>query len=91
MFKRLAAFMLVAAAPALAQVTMIQNANSNPPPTNDLDKVVCETVHRTGSRLEVDKVCMTARQWSDHKAGHRADLEKVQQVVNQGQQEAPSR
>jgi len=26
---------------------------------------------------------MTVRQWSDHKYGHRADLEKVQQVVNQ--------
>jgi hypothetical protein len=83
MFKHLAACTLLATAPALAQVTTIQNANSTPPSTNDLDKVVCEMVHRTGSRLEVDKVCMTVRQWSDHKAGHRADVEKVQQVVNQ--------
>ena len=83
MFKLSAFFPLLATAPALAQVTTIENANSNPPRSNDLDKVVCETVHRTGSRLEVDRVCMTARQWSDHKYGHRADLEKVQQVVNQ--------
>jgi hypothetical protein len=83
MFKLSAFCTLLATAPALAQVTTIENANSNPPRSNDLDKVVCETVHRTGSRLEVDRVCMTARQWSDHKYGHRADLEKVQQVVNQ--------
>jgi len=82
MFKLFSVCLLLATAPALAQVTTIQNANSNPPPTNDLDKVVCETVHRTGSRLEVDKVCMTVRQWSDHKYGHRADLEKVQRIVN---------
>jgi len=82
MFKLFPVCLLLATAPALAQVTTIQNANSNPPPTNDLDKVVCETVHRTGSRLEVDKVCMTVRQWSDHKYGHRADLEKVQRIVN---------
>ena len=83
MLKLLSACMLLATAPAFAQVTTIQNANSTPPASNDLDKVVCETVHRTGSRLEVDRVCMTVRQWSDHKYGHRADLEKVQQVVNQ--------
>jgi len=83
MFKLFAVCTLLATAPALAQVTTIENANSNPPRSNDLDKVVCETVHRTGSRLEADRVCMTARQWSDHKYGHRADLEKVQQVVNQ--------
>jgi len=82
MLKRLAAFTVFAAAPALAQVTTIQNANSTPPPSNDLDRVVCETVHRTGSRLEVDRVCMTAQQWNDHKSGHRADLEKVQRIIN---------
>ena len=85
MLKLLSACMLLATAPALAQVTTIENANSNPPRSNDLDEVVCETVHRTGSRLEVDRVCMTVRQWSDHKDGHRADLEKVQRIVNLSQ------
>ncbi len=83
MFKLLATITLLAAAPALAQVTTIENANSAPPRSNDPDKLICERVERTGSRLQVDKVCLTARQWSDHKYGHRADLEKVQQVVNQ--------
>lgn len=83
----LPAAMLLAITPALAQVTTIESANSTPPRSSDPDKVICERVERTGSRLQTEKVCMTAQQWSDHKYGHRADLESVQRIVNQ----SPSR
>ena len=33
-------------------------------------------------RLAVDKVCMTARQWQEHRDGHRADVEAVQRGTN---------
>ncbi|HEX6661237.1 MAG TPA: hypothetical protein VF067_05150 [Sphingomicrobium sp.] len=85
MLKRLclAAAALFAASPALAQVTTIETSNPLPKHSSDPDKLICERVERTGSRLQVEKVCLTAQQWSDHKYGHRADLEKVQRIVNQ--------
>lgn len=75
--------MMLASAPALAQVTTIESSNPLPKRNANPDKVICERVERTGSRLTTDKVCLTAQQWSDHKYGHRADLEKVQRIVNQ--------
>jgi hypothetical protein len=85
---RSACLILVAATsgfPALAQVTSIESATAarQPKLAGDLNRIVCDRVQRTGSRLAVDKVCMTVREWADHRDGHRADLEKVQQVVNQ--------
>lgn len=74
--------LLLASAPAIAQVTTIESSNPLPKRSADPDKIICERVERTGSRLKADKVCLTAQQWSDHKYGHRADLEKVQRIVN---------
>lgn len=65
----------------VATVATTANAKGDP------NKVVCENIERTGSRLAVDKVCMTIRQWRDHREGQRDDLEKVQRLVNQ----SPSR
>jgi hypothetical protein len=79
----LTAAVLLAAAPAVAQVTTLENANSIPGRSTDPNKIVCETIERTGSRLQDEKVCLTVQQWSDRKYGHRADLEKLQQIVNQ--------
>ena len=79
----LTAAVLLAAAPAVAQVTTIESANSIPVRSADPNKIVCETIERTGSRLQKERVCLTAQQWLDRKYGHRADLEKIQQVVNQ--------
>ena len=75
--------LLLASAPAIAQVTTIESSNPLPMRSADPDKIICERVERTGSRLKADKVCLTAQQWSDHKYGHRADLEKLQRIVNQ--------
>lgn len=75
---------LLAAAPASAQLITIESSNPLPKTADggDLNRVICEKVQRTGSRLEFDKVCMTALQWKEHQQGHREDFEKVQQVVN---------
>lgn len=95
MLKRMtiAAIALIACVPAAAQITFespapaavapAQASNAPKGKAGDPFRMICERVERTGSRLEVDKVCMTAAQWADHKAGHRAELEKNQQVVNQ--------
>ena len=74
-----------AAGPALAQLTTIESSNPLPKPItgSNLDKIICERVQRTGSRLEFDKVCMTALQWKNHRQGQREDFEKVQRIVNQ--------
>jgi hypothetical protein len=77
------AVLIVSSAAALAQVTTIETDNPLPRISSNPDRIVCERIQRTGSRLEFETVCLSARQWKDHKDGHRADLEKVQQIVNQ--------
>jgi hypothetical protein len=81
----ISALILGLASSASAQVSSIGSANPlpKPPVKGDLDRIVCEREERTGSRLQVDKVCMTVLQWKEHQLGQRHDLEKVQQVVNQ--------
>jgi hypothetical protein len=71
------------AAASGAQVVTLESANPAPKQSSDPDRIICERVERTGSRLAVEKVCLSARQWADQKDGHRADLEKVQGVMNQ--------
>lgn len=84
MTKIIAAILLALfATVATAQVTSIESANPEPKKSSDPNRIICEKVNRTGSRLEVEKVCMTALQWQEHREGHRADLEKVQQIQNQ--------
>lgn len=78
------ALLLCTGSPAAAQAITFEGAN--PPPkkaTSDLDRMICQRVERTGSRLEVDKVCMTAAQWKEHRQTQREDVERVQRVVNQ--------
>lgn len=70
------------ALPAMAQDSI---ASSNPLPKSggDPNRKICERVEKIGSRLSTVTVCMTAQEWKDQRQGHRGDLEKVQQVVNQ--------
>ena len=76
--------LLCLSAPAFAQVVTFESQNAAPTKvTGPDDKVICEKVTRTGSRLDVEKVCLTALQWRDHKAGQRNDLEKWQERSNQ--------
>lgn len=82
-----AAIIVCAAAAAPAQtVTSIENSNASvkppPLPENNLDKVICERVERTGSRLAIDKVCLTVAEWKEKRDVQRSDFERVQRVVN---------
>ena len=49
----------------------------------DPNRKICEKVEKIGSRLNIVRVCMTARQWEEQKRAHREDFERVQRVVNQ--------
>jgi hypothetical protein len=85
MLKLVAASSLaVLATAAAAQVTSIESSTAQQPKrlTGDPDRIICEKIERLGSRLAVDKVCMTARQWQEHRDGHRADVEAVQRGTN---------
>ena|SRR5689334_13165250 len=75
---------LCVAAPAFSQVVTFENDHPAPKQvTGPNDKVICERISRTGSRLDNEKVCLTALQWRDQKAGVRNDLEKWQERSNQ--------
>jgi hypothetical protein len=82
MIKHLAAgILLIAASGASAQVTSI--VTSNPAPKGGhLDRMVCESEEKTGTRLGARRVCLTVAQWSDRRREHREHTEKVQKVVN---------
>lgn len=70
------AALLVAGAPAVAQ------NQPNPPPTAkqpDPDRIICEKIRETGSRLAVRRVCMTAQQWEEQRRRDRENLQDAQQ------------
>ena len=80
----IAALAFTAAPPAIAQTA------TSPAPTSkakDPNRKICEKVERIGSRLAVDRICMTAAQWEEQKRAQREHVEGVQRNVNQ----APSR
>lgn len=69
------AALLVAGAPAVAQT------QPNPPPKQqpDPDRIICEKIQETGSRLNIRKVCMTAQQWEEQRRRDRENLQDAQQ------------
>lgn len=70
------------ASPAFAQAP--EPSSSTPAPkAKDPNRKICEKVEKIGSRLNVVRVCMTARQWEEQKREHREHFERVQRVVNQ--------
>lgn len=78
-----AALALTAASPAVAQTT---TSPSTPAPTakvKDPNRKICEKVERIGSRLAVDRICMTATQWEEHRREQRDHIERIKQAVNQ--------
>lgn len=83
--KRIIAAAIIAGigAPAFAQVVSFESQNAAPKQvTGPDDKIICEKVTRTGSRLDTEKVCLTALQWREQKAGQRVDFEKWQGIKN---------
>ncbi len=68
---------LLLSSSAFAQVATIEAANAGPRGQN-LDKVVCEEISRTGTRLDTRKVCMTILQWQQLRRDHREGVEAIQ-------------
>ena len=69
---------LAFAAPALAQA---QNSGQPAPASKDKDpnRLICQRVEETGSRVASRKVCMTAQQWEEKRRADREFLEDAQQ------------
>ena len=82
----LAAIVAFGTASAAAQVTSIEASRPDTSVQNP-DKVTCERVEKTGTRLGARRICMTEEQWAAQRREQRDDLERVQRIVNQ----APSR
>ena len=81
------AVLLVAAAPAVAQTAPPTQAQPAPKAAPDpLDKMICRTEEVIGSRLNTQRVCMTAREWKDQADDTRQAVERMQQ----GQGNVPS-
>jgi hypothetical protein len=84
MFKPLviAALAIAAASPALGETTTGATSQVSDK-AKDPNRKICEKVEKTGSRVNVVRVCMTAREWEEQKRAHREEFERVQRVVNQ--------
>jgi invasion protein IalB len=73
------ALLLVAAPPALAQVTSIDSSNAAPKQVaGNPNRVICEAQDTIGTRLGRRKVCLTAQQWAEKRAEHRVVIEDLQ-------------
>lgn len=78
-FTRVAAMAIFLGTQASAQVTTI-NSDNPLPKGNDPDRIVCERVEKTGTRLGARTVCLTVLQWEEKRTEHRQTLERVQRM-----------
>ena len=76
----IAALLATPASTALADTTAAPKAAEK---AKDPNRKICEKIEKIGSRLNVVRVCMTARQWEEQRRDHREHFERVQRVVNQ--------
>jgi hypothetical protein len=76
----IAALAVTAASPAFGETATVSKVTDK---AKDPNRKICEKVEKIGSRLNVVRVCMTARQWDEQKREHRENFERVQRVVNQ--------
>lgn len=70
--------LVCAAPPALAQA----QASSQPASVSkdkDPNRIICQKIEETGSRVASKKVCMTAQQWEEKRRADRQYLEDAQQ------------
>lgn len=82
MNKILAAALCVSLLPsaALAEGKRDQAADMGDP-----NRVICETVKLTGSRLAKKKTCHTAAEWAEMRRQQRATTERIQSFKPQSQ------
>jgi hypothetical protein len=69
---------LLIGAPALAQ-TQASGQPGQGPKAKDPNRIICEKIQDTGSRVATSKVCMTAQQWEEKRRNDRAYVEDSQQ------------
>jgi len=68
----------MSAAPAMAQVTALESQTPSAK-SKDPNRIICEKIQETGSRLNTRKVCMTAQQWEEQRRRDRENLQDAQQ------------
>lgn len=73
----LAAGALVAATSAAAQ-SISYETDRPAPVTGNPDRMVCKKEEKIGSRLQVKKTCLTAREWQLRYQAERELAEKIQ-------------
>ena len=71
------AALLVSAAPAFAQAQPTQAAPTSK--AKDPNRVICERMKDTSSRIGGKRVCMTAAQWEEQRRRDREYVEDAQQ------------
>ncbi len=71
----LVALLQVSATPQTAQPTVAAKPN-------DLDKVTCRKIPRTGSIAQKDKICMSAREWRQQADAARGITTQMQDASN---------
>jgi hypothetical protein len=63
----------LAPVPALAEKKANQSADMG-----DADRIICEKIKMTGSRLAVKKTCHTAAEWADIRRQQRMQTDRIQ-------------
>jgi hypothetical protein len=74
----LAGIALLIGVPAFAQTQATGQSNQGAKP-KDPNRIICEKIQDTGSRVASSKVCMTAQQWEEKRRNDRAYVEDSQQ------------
>ena len=70
---------LLSAAPALAQSQAAAGQQTPNAKQADPNRVICQKVQETGSRIGAKKICMTAQQWEEQRLRDRQYVEDAQQ------------
>jgi len=68
---------LLVGAPAFAQTQATGQSGQGAKP-KDPNRIICEKVQDTGSRVAASKVCLTALQWEEKRRQDRAYVEDAQ-------------
>lgn len=72
---------------ACVMIATASPASAEPQPAKsrlDPERIICRTEAKIGSRVQTDKVCMSARKWADYSHDQRQSIEKVQRFEYKG-------
>ena len=71
----IAALAVTSPSPALADTATTVPTTAEK--AKDPNRKICEKIKKTGSRLSIVRVCMTARQWDEQRRDHRENFERA--------------